>query len=51
MENIIKILCLCLVAGLILFLIFRFVTDFKATLVLALIILVGNFIKTHFFGK
>jgi len=37
--------------GLILFLIFRFVTDFKATLVLTLAILVGIFAKTHFFGK
>lgn len=32
-------------------LIFRFMTDFKATLLLVLAISVGIFVKTHFFGK
>jgi len=51
MEKFVEILCLCIVVGLLLFLIFKFVTDFKATLVLALAILVGSFVKTRFFGK
>jgi len=51
MEKIIEFLCLILVVGLLLFLIFRFMTDFRATLLLVLAISVGIFIKTHFFGK
>lgn len=51
MKNIIEVLCLLVVVGLLLFLVFRFVTDFKATLLLTLAILVGIFVKTHFFGK
>jgi len=51
MEKIIEFLCLILVVGLLLFLIFIFMTDFRATLLLVLAISVGIFIKTHFFGK
>lgn len=51
MEKNIELLCLILVVGLFLFLIFRFMTDFKATLLLVLAISVGIFVKTHFFGK
>ena len=51
MKNIIEVLCLLVVVGLLLFLVFSFVTDFKATLLLTLAILVGIFVKTHFFGK
>jgi len=51
MERIIEILCLILVVGLLLFLILRFMADFKTTLLLVLAISVGIFVKTHFFGK
>ncbi|MFD1548731.1 hypothetical protein [Levilactobacillus fuyuanensis] len=48
---IVESLTLLVVVGLIAFLIFRFVTDFKTTLLVILALAVAGFIKNHFFKK
>jgi len=48
---IVESLTLLVVVGLIAFLIFRFVTDFKTTLLVVLALAAAGFIKSHFFKK
>ncbi|WP_407889829.1 hypothetical protein [Levilactobacillus sp. N40-8-2] len=42
---------LLIIVGLIALLIFRFVTDFKTTLLVVLALVTAGFIKSHFFKK
>jgi len=48
---IVESLTLLVVVGLIAFLIFRFVTDFKTTLLVVLALAAAGFIKSHFFKR
>jgi len=51
MRKTIETLCLCVVAGLILFWLFRLVTDFKTTLVVTIVLVIAGLVKSRFFGK
>lgn len=51
MEKIVEITVLGVLAVMVGFLLFSLVTDFKATLLVVLVILVGRYIISHFWRK